>query len=122
MAQVNLPAIASLVRSLAARYVHGERVVRPIDPLSRHRVEVLDFGITPSRVGAPDETDRSELCTTPTTIPRDRRNPFINDVTTRLQYRRSVRELDDGGRYVWFLIDQDRIIGVNNLVGCLWIS
>ncbi|KAJ6541983.1 hypothetical protein DFH09DRAFT_1041364 [Mycena vulgaris] len=103
------------------RYVHGERVVRPVDPACPDRVEILDFGITPSRPGfaaASAPTPWSEVCTEPSTIPRDG-HVFADDVTTALPYRRTARHLDTN--YILFLIDQDRIVGLNDLADKLTV-
>ncbi|KAJ7077434.1 hypothetical protein B0H15DRAFT_861921 [Mycena belliarum] len=97
------------------RYVHGERVVRPVDPDHPTRVEILDFGITPSR---PGNTVGPELCVDPSTIPRDG-HVFKDDVTTSLPYRHTVHYLDD--HYILFMIDQDRLIGVNEMVNKLTV-
>ncbi|KAJ7102824.1 hypothetical protein C8R44DRAFT_808603 [Mycena epipterygia] len=101
------------------RYVHGERVVCPVDMAHPKRVEIMDFGIIPSRLGLEEEPSGSavtELCTESSTIPSDG-SAFKDDVTTSLPYRRTARELDKD--YVLFLIDQDRIIGVNESVNKL---
>lgn len=98
------------------RYVHGERVVCPVKTAHPKRVEIMDFGIIPSRLGLDEEPIGpavTELCTESSTIRSDG-TAFKDDVTTSLPYRRISRELDKD--HVLFLIDQDRIIGVNESV------
>ncbi|KAJ7666632.1 hypothetical protein DFH06DRAFT_1184348 [Mycena polygramma] len=95
------------------RYVHGERVVCPVNPSYPTRVEILDFGITPSRPGV----DSTSIMG-PSTIPKFG-NVFRADVTTSLPYRRVFRDLGD--RHLLFLIDQDRLIGVNDLFDTLTV-
>ncbi|KAF7333515.1 F-box domain-containing protein [Mycena venus] len=97
------------------RYVHGERVACPIDPIHPNRVEVLDFGITPSRPGF----DLTSVAGPNTISSGGKRVLFKNDVTTSLPYRRISRYLDD--HHVLFLIDQDRLIGVNDAVNELMV-
>ncbi|KAJ7453673.1 hypothetical protein B0H11DRAFT_271887 [Mycena galericulata] len=105
------------------RYVHGERVVCSMDPEHPNRVGIMDFGITPSRPGFNDEFEASrspniELFTQPSTIP-SLGTTFKNDIMTALPYRTSFRDLEEES--VLFLIDQDRIIGVNDAVDKLTV-
>ncbi|KAJ7842855.1 hypothetical protein B0H14DRAFT_2780001 [Mycena olivaceomarginata] len=92
------------------RYAHGEHVVGPADPEHPNRVEVLDFGLTPSRPGF----DASSAMA-PNTISAG--TLFMNDITTCLPYRRISRDLDQP--HLLFLIDQDRLIGVPEAVNKL---
>ncbi|KAJ7067253.1 hypothetical protein C8F01DRAFT_663353 [Mycena amicta] len=113
------------------RYVHGERVVSPVDAAYPCRIEVLDFGITPRRyhslpVPADDSDEespnaanlRTETYLGPSTISQAD-TVFREDVTTCLPYRRIVRDMDQ--RHILFLIDQDRIVGVNDSVDQLTV-
>ncbi|KAJ7748772.1 hypothetical protein DFH07DRAFT_560708 [Mycena maculata] len=103
------------------RYVHGERVVRPAGDFEHsNRVEIMDFGIIPLHPGFNDEASQSpsaEMCSQPSTIPSG--DVFASDVTTALPYRRSFRNTED--HHVQFLIDQDRLIGVNDAVDQLTV-
>ncbi|KAJ7242365.1 hypothetical protein B0H12DRAFT_1132465 [Mycena haematopus] len=93
------------------RYVHGERVVCPVDPSHPNRVEVLDFGISPSRPGF-DDSAVAEPNTISTSL-------FKHSITTSLPYRHICRDLAD--QHHLFLIDQDRLIGVNEGVDKLTV-
>jgi hypothetical protein len=79
-----------------------------VDSVYPTRLEILDFGITPSRTGF----DNASI--TDPSIISDVGSVFKNGVTTSLPYRRIFRDLDDD--HALFLIDQDRIIGVNDAV------
>ncbi|KAF7340856.1 F-box domain-containing protein [Mycena sanguinolenta] len=93
------------------RYVHGERVVCPVDPTHPSRVEVLDFGISPSRPGF-DDISVAEPTTLASAL-------FKKPVTTFLPYCHLRRDLPD--QHHLFLIDQDRLIGVNERVDKLTV-
>ncbi|KAF8198205.1 hypothetical protein K438DRAFT_1824018 [Mycena galopus ATCC 62051] len=95
------------------RYVHGERVVCPVDSAHPKRVEVLDFGLTPSRAGFEDRLVTSE----PSTVCNAAL--FENDITTSLPYRRVSRHMDD--QHYLFMIDQNRLIAVNEAVDRLTV-
>ncbi|KAJ7203782.1 hypothetical protein GGX14DRAFT_501344 [Mycena pura] len=105
-------------RRLWLRYVHGERVVCPVDEAHPRRLEMLDFGIIPSRPGFDDVLPNSQLCVAPSTL-SCADTVFQDDVTSSLPYRRSWRDLDQ--RHVLFLTDQDRIIGVKDAVDRLTV-
>ncbi|KAJ7607788.1 hypothetical protein DFH06DRAFT_1066517 [Mycena polygramma] len=83
------------------RHVHGERAALPCD--SSNVVQILDFGVIPGRFGP------AGLHTGPSTLPMD--GVFQDAVVTSLPYRRTLRSLDE--EHDMFLIDQDRIIGIN---------
>ncbi|KAF7312606.1 F-box domain-containing protein [Mycena indigotica] len=100
------------------RYVHGERVVSPVDAAYPYRIEVLDFGFFPGRLQPQDQNINTQLHLNPSTISQYD-TVFQEDVTTCLPYRRIVRDLDQ--RHILFLIDQDRIIGVNETVNQLTV-
>ncbi|KAK7039348.1 F-box domain-containing protein [Favolaschia claudopus] len=99
------------------RYVHGERVVCPIDPDHPDRVEILDFGIIPTRPGF----DKSTVVRPTTIVSPVDRPLFMNSVTTSLPFRRISRELPGDDPHVLFLLDQDRLIGVNEDVNQLTV-
>jgi hypothetical protein len=85
-------------------------------------VEVLDFGIIPRRAGATTDIAPSARFSTvlrlePSTLEVE--GVFRDAVTTSLPYRSALRSLDK--EYDLFLIDQDRIIGMNISVGTLHI-
>ncbi|KAJ6535113.1 hypothetical protein B0H19DRAFT_438309 [Mycena capillaripes] len=93
------------------RHVHGERVALPRQ--NPNSLELLDFGINPKRTDL-TETPTSagattELHLTPSTLGKS--DIFRNVVTTSLPYRSTLRALNE--EFDLFLIDQDRIIGMN---------
>ncbi|KAJ7472143.1 hypothetical protein FB451DRAFT_1252004 [Mycena latifolia] len=102
------------------RYVHGERVVRPVDSVHPNGtcVEIFDFGVTPSRSGYTNATHPPDLFLEASTISHEG-HVFEKDMTTALPYRRTARWLDDV--YILFMIDQDRLIGVNDSVNKLTV-
>ncbi|KAJ7902408.1 hypothetical protein B0H13DRAFT_2335569 [Mycena leptocephala] len=94
------------------RHVHGERVALP-GP-NRNSVEILDFNIIPTRDGAAADTLSSTRLATalhfgPSTLRLD--GIFRDTVVTSLPYKSTLRSLDE--EYNVFLIDQDRILGIN---------
>ncbi|KAJ7026928.1 hypothetical protein C8F04DRAFT_1123727 [Mycena alexandri] len=95
------------------RYVHGECVVCPVDPAHPRRVELLDFGVTPTRPGFDDSPP---MVTEANTISQVE-SVFKQDVITALPYRRCCRDLNDD--HILYLVDQDRIIGVTEMVNKL---
>jgi hypothetical protein len=85
-------------------------------------VQILDFNIIPGRDGAAADTSSStrfatELHFGPSALPLD--GIFKNPVVTSLPYRSTLRSLDE--EYDVFLIDQDRILGMN-IVGANTVS
>ncbi|KAJ7670715.1 hypothetical protein DFH06DRAFT_1369742 [Mycena polygramma] len=94
------------------RQVHGERVALPCQNPSG--VQVLDFGIIPRREVDHQPTLSTkleiELHLEPSTLEVE--NLFPNPVTTALPYRRTIRSLDREEHNL-FLIDEDRLIGMN---------
>lgn len=116
------------------RYVHGSRIVRALHnawPSTRCRMQVLDFCVFPSRIGAEDDrfleaADDAEpdvkcahrLVTGPSLV-RDRAVFKGGGVESRLPYREATlkREL---GPYSGFMIDEERVIGLS--VGFLFIN
>ncbi|KAJ7127882.1 hypothetical protein C8R44DRAFT_778953 [Mycena epipterygia] len=91
------------------RHVHGERVALPCD--NSTFVQILDFGINIHRPGS-SVWFSTDLHLEADTIRDD--GTFLNAVTTSLPYRSTMCPL--GESYNLVLIDQDRIIGVNNSV------
>ncbi|KAJ6449502.1 hypothetical protein C8R47DRAFT_1062244 [Mycena vitilis] len=94
------------------RQVHGERVALPCQNPSG--VQVLDFGIIPRR-----EVDHQATLSTqleiklhlePSTLEVE--NLFPDPVTTARPYRSTIRSLD-GEEHNIFLIDEDRLIGMD---------
>ncbi|KAJ7666832.1 hypothetical protein DFH06DRAFT_1184855 [Mycena polygramma] len=85
------------------RHVHGERAALPCD--SPNVVQIFDFGVIPGRVGP------AGLHTGPSALPTG--GAFRDAVVTSLPYRRTLRALNEDSEHDVFLIDQDRIIGMN---------
>ncbi|KAF7333518.1 F-box domain-containing protein [Mycena venus] len=101
------------------RYVHGERIVLPPDPEDLLILQILDFSASASspRQGSDPESlspaphVTTELHTEPSTVFDDLL--VGKSVTTSLPYRKISRRVDE--EYVLFLIDEEQIIGVNDL-------
>ncbi|KAJ6535099.1 hypothetical protein B0H19DRAFT_437981 [Mycena capillaripes] len=93
------------------RHVHGERVALPCQ--NPNSLELLDFGINPKRTSVkctpPSAGVNTELNLAPSTLGMS--GIFRNVVTTSLPYRSTLRLLNE--EFDVFLIDQDRIIGMN---------
>ncbi|KAJ7123813.1 hypothetical protein C8R43DRAFT_41338 [Mycena crocata] len=92
------------------RYIHGERVVLPYDFFSPASLQVLNFGRPPGQVDVPTSQFTSEWHDEPSTIFED--SPFGYAVITSLPYRHTIRPVDE--KHAVFLIDEDRVIGVND--------
>ncbi|KAJ7782659.1 hypothetical protein B0H16DRAFT_1357026 [Mycena metata] len=98
------------------RQVHGERAALPCQ--NKHSLLVLDFGVIPRRAeshllsekssGSPGSATMLEV--EPSTMPNEH-EVFVEEVTTSLPYRRTIRSVEK--RHDLFLIDEDRIIGMN---------
>jgi hypothetical protein len=121
MVQVSLFSLRSLgITTESYRYVHGERVVLPPDPENPRLLQVLDFGRSASRPGgylgptseSPALHCTVELHTEPSTLHDDLLGS--ESVTTSLPYRKITRYVDE--EYGLFLIDEEQIIAVNDLV------
>ncbi|KAJ7843965.1 hypothetical protein B0H13DRAFT_1648208 [Mycena leptocephala] len=105
------------------RHVHGERVALRSPGPNRNSVEILNFNIIPARDGAAADTPSStevtnELHLGPSTLRLD--SIFKDTVVTSLPYNSTLRSLDE--EYDGFLIDQDRILGINDSVGAFHIQ
>jgi hypothetical protein len=79
-------------------------------------VQILDFNIIPGRDGAAADTPSStriatELHFGPSALRLD--GIFKDTVVTSLPYKSTLRSLDE--EYDIFLIDQDRILGMNTV-------
>jgi hypothetical protein len=101
--------------------VHGERVALPLP--DANSVEILDFNIIPGRDGAAADTPSSTRFATklqfgPSALRLD--GIFKDTVVTSLPYQGTLRSLDEECDV--FLIDQDRIIGINISVGAFHIE
>jgi hypothetical protein len=99
--------------------VHGERVALPLP--NRDSVQILDFNIFPGCDGAvvdPSSTESAtELHFGPSALRLD--GIFKDTVVTSLPYKSTLRSLDE--EYDVFLIDQDRMLGIDNSVGAFHI-
>jgi hypothetical protein len=101
------------------RHLSGTRVAFPTE--TRQSVQILDFGIIPGRIDPTDEAHPSAVLGFNTEVHLNQSvsemagTVFQNIVTTSLPYWSTVRSLDK--EFDIFLIDQDRIIGVDLSVG-----
>jgi hypothetical protein len=83
---------------------------------------ILDFNIIPARDGVATDTPSSTEVTTelhfgPSAL---RLNGILKDpVVTSLPYKSTLRSLDE--EYDVFLIDQDRMLGIDDSVGAFHI-
>ncbi|KAJ7909592.1 hypothetical protein B0H13DRAFT_2491327 [Mycena leptocephala] len=97
------------------RHLSGTRVAFPTE--TRQSVQILDFGIIPGRIDPTDEAHPSAVLGFNTEVHLNQSvsemagTVFQNIVTTSLPYWSTVRSLDK--EFDIFLIDQDRIIGVD---------
>ncbi|KAJ7018350.1 hypothetical protein C8F04DRAFT_392359 [Mycena alexandri] len=103
------------------RHVHGERAALPCE--NKHHLLVLDFGVIPRRADSlsllPSPESESSgsarsfatvLVVEPSTMP-DEDAVFLEEVTTSLPYRWTFRSVEK--KHDLFLIDEDRIIGMD---------
>jgi hypothetical protein len=105
------------------RHVHGERVALPCPGLDFRAVKILDFGIVPKRfvsTSGSDSPSTAEFATQSTQLHMEsiilkQDSVFEDTVTTFLPYMSTIRLLEE--EYNLFLLDQDRIIGMNIFVG-----
>ncbi|KAJ6510806.1 hypothetical protein C8R45DRAFT_965224 [Mycena sanguinolenta] len=101
------------------RYVHGERVVLPPDPDNPTILQILDFSTSASapRPQAatesipPDPGFTTELHSGPSTLFHTAL--LEKSVTTSLRYQKIARYTAE--EHALFLIDEEQIIGVNDL-------
>ncbi|KAJ7673729.1 hypothetical protein DFH06DRAFT_1081558 [Mycena polygramma] len=94
------------------RQVHGERVALPCK--SPSSVQVLDFGIIPRHAvdTVPPSSTQSEIELHMEPSSLEVTNIFSGPVTTALPYSSTIRSLE-GEEHNMFLIDEDRLIGIN---------
>ncbi|KAJ7110772.1 hypothetical protein C8R43DRAFT_1041797 [Mycena crocata] len=92
------------------RHVHGERVAIPCG--NSNFVQILDFSLTANHPRFSSNTNEAAQSITVLHSDFSQQGVPMNALPTSLPYRSTL--IDVGREYNFFLIDQDRLIGVMN--------